>query len=532
MSENISDPAPYTHEDAPKDPNAISSAPVDASHTDASPEASREDTPRDMPQPQTPSNFEDPRRVWVQRPGEAPQMTSPSESPEPAPQGAPSLYAAEESQEARATWESGASFPLGSAGAPQMPTTSASPHKKRRSIAPKKGPSWFALILAMVLTAIVSLGGAWVMLENRPTARATVSASSSQSAKTNSTSVTPVAPSGDSPDWKAVAQAVSPAVVTINVSTASASDVGSGVVYDASGDIVTNYHVISEAEDGKGQILVTLADGRIYDADVVGADQTTDLAVIRVENAPADLTVASFSSSSDLAVGQEVMAVGAPLGLSNTVTTGIISALNRPVEVSTGGRQSHDIDPNDPFGQLPKLRKNQTANSESVITNAIQVDASINPGNSGGPLFDSAGKVIGINSSIASNTSSSQTAGSIGLGFAIPVDLVTSVANQLIETGKVDHAMLGVSVTTGAVVVDDSRVAGAKVVGLSPRSAAAEAGIRSGDVIIAVNGETVSSSKQLTGYIRRYTDGDEVTITYVRDGQRSDVQVRLVSDRS
>lgn len=395
----------------------------------------------------------------------------------------------------------------------------------------RRGPSWLAMILGMVATAAVSLSGAFVML-NAGHGKASETDSPANTA-TSASTVQPVSASGEDPDWQAVAAAVQPAVVTISVQSSSSSGVGSGVIYDAQGDIVTNYHVVSGATGADATIQVTLSDGRLYNATVVGTDPTTDLAVIRLENAPSDLTVAAFGSSSDLAVGQEVMAVGAPLGLSNTATTGIISALNRPVEVSRSKEDSQEADPNDPFGQLPGFgggqEENQTraqASTDTQITNAIQVDASINPGNSGGPLFDATGRVIGINSSIASNTSSDK-AGSIGLGFAIPVDLVTSVADQLIATGTVDHAVLGVSVTTKAVAVDGSNVAGASVEELTRGGAAAQAGLQAGDVITAVDGEPVSSSKQLTGYIRRYRSGQEVTITYVRNGEKRDVTVTL-----
>lgn len=393
----------------------------------------------------------------------------------------------------------------------------------------RRGPSWLAMILGMTATAAVSLSGSFAMLYAGH--GKTNETDSSANTATSASTVQPVSNSGEDPDWQAVAAAVQPAVVTISVRSSSSSGVGSGVIYNAQGDIVTNYHVVSGATGADATIQVTLSDGRLYNATVVGTDPTTDLAVIRLENAPSDLTVAAFGSSSDLAVGQEVMAVGAPLGLSNTATTGIISALNRPVEVSRSKEDSQELDPNDPFGQLPGFGGGQEENqpqpsTETQITNAIQVDASINPGNSGGPLFDVTGRVIGINSSIASNTSSDK-AGSIGLGFAIPVDLVTSVADQLIATGTVDHAVLGVSVTTKAVAVDGSNVAGASVEELTRGGAAAQAGLQAGDVITAVDGEPVSSSKQLTGYIRRYRSGQEVTITYVRNGEKRDVTVTL-----
>ena len=383
----------------------------------------------------------------------------------------------------------------------------------------RKGPGWLALVASMLVTALVTAGGLWFVL--RPD-----STQDSSAASANGGTVASVASADSAPDWQAVASAVSPAVVTIQVQSSSSTGMGSGVVYDAKGDIVTNYHVIAAAVQSGGKIQVTLADGRIYDAEVVGHDRTTDLAVIRLVNPPSDLTVARFGSSSHLTVGAPVMAIGAPLGLSKTVTTGIVSALNRPVEVAVDDDSSKNNgqgDSSDPFGQ----QKRNQSSSDTVITNAIQVDASLNPGNSGGPLFDQTGAVVGINSSIKSVTSSDGQAGSIGLGFAIPSDLVTSVADQLIAKGTVSHAVLGVNVTTAAVSVGGDTYAGAEIADVTSGGAADKAGLRKGDVITQVEGQEVSSAKQLTGYIRRYKGGDTVKLTYVRDGASHEVQVAL-----
>lgn len=474
------------------------------------------------------------RSQWAQRPAQAPIAPSgaPAAPPAPATPYAPSRAS---SAPAAGGGARGAANPWaagpGAPGGPTPPMGAAplpAPPGARGTATTRRGPSWLALFLAMLLTSALTLVGAWGLLgANRLAAPRASTAPQSERAA----SVEPVSATGDSPDWAAVASAVSPATVTIGVSSDSSSGVGSGVIYDAQGDIVTNYHVISTAIGGAGRITVTLADGRMYEGEIIGQDQTTDLAVVRLKNPPADLAIATFGSSTDLRVGDEVMAIGAPLGLSNTVTTGIISALNRPVEVSTEDSPSEQSDPNDPFGQLPGLRNPQTASSDPVITNAIQVDASINPGNSGGPLFDSSGRVIGINSSIASNSGSSSTAGSIGLGFAIPVDLVTSVADQIIATGSAEHAVLGVSVTTGQARAEDSVLAGAEIAEVSSGGAAEAAGLLTGDVIVAVNGESVSSSKQLTGYIRRYKGGDSVQVTYVRGGATHEVTATLQAQR-
>lgn len=386
--------------------------------------------------------------------------------------------------------------------------------------APKRsGVSLGTLAMAMLLTAALSMGGMYAL--NSYLGGQTKGAAPTSS---NTAAPTPAsaAPEGTSMDWQAIAASVSPTVVTINVTAPTESGVGSGVIYADDGTIVTNHHVIMPAVNNQGRIQVTLKDGRLYEATIVGTDPSTDLAVIRLTNPPSDLTVATFGSSANLTVGAHVMAIGSPLGLSNTVTTGIISALDRPVAVQA--KPQRQFDPNDPFGQL-----DPNANAtESVVTNAIQVDASINPGNSGGPLFDASGTVIGINSSIASLAqSSSDTAGSIGLGFAIPVDLVRSVADQLIQTGTVAHAILGVNISTAAVEAAGTTYVSARIEELVPGGAAEKAGLRVGDAITHVDGSMVTSAKSLSGFIRRYTAGDTVTIAYIRDGKSTEVEVTL-----
>lgn len=323
-----------------------------------------------------------------------------------------------------------------------------------------------------------------------------------------------------SPNWQGVSAAVASSVVTINVSTQDSGAVGSGVIYSAEGLILTNHHVIKDAQNDGGEIRVTLTDQRFFAAQIVGTDPTTDLAVIKLQNPPSDLNVASFGTSKTLAVGQAVMAIGSPLGLSNTVTTGIISALDRPVEVSA----QRKADPNDPFAQfLPHASADDT-----IITNAIQIDASINPGNSGGPLFDAQGKVIGINSSIASIAQAgSDSAGSIGLGFAIPVDLARNVADQLVSKGRVAHAILGVTIKSVAVDVDGTAHLGAQVDQLVPGGAADLAGVHSKDLITHIDGRRVGSAKALQGMIRSFTAGDSITVTIVRDGHVMDIPVTL-----
>jgi putative serine protease PepD len=249
---------------------------------------------------------------------------------------------------------------------------------------------------------------------------------------------------------------------------------GSGAILDDKGHIVTNNHVISGAK----QIQVTLANGQMYTAQVVGADTTTDLAVIKLDNPPSDLKPVEFADSDSLAVGQGVMAIGNPLGYDDTATTGIVSALNRPVSVA-----------------------DDNGNAE-IVTNAIQIDAAINPGNSGGPTFDAAGKVIGINSSIASTATSSSEAGSIGIGFAIPANLVKRVSQEIIDNGSVKHVQLGVTITDGTAEADGVTRGGAKVASVVSGSPADKAGLKIGDTIVAFNDHAVNNTYSLLGYVR------------------------------
>ena len=306
------------------------------------------------------------------------------------------------------------------------------------------------------------------------------------------------AKSGTAVDWTAVAKEVSDSVVAIDVATSDGEAKGSGVVISDKGYIATNNHVISGAQ----QIQVTLASGAVYSAKVVGTDTTTDLAVIKLDNPPSDLKVAEFADSDNLAVGEAVMAIGNPLGYDDTATTGIVSALNRPVTVT-------DDDNN------------------AIVTNAVQIDAAINPGNSGGPTFNAAGQVIGINSSIASTASSSGTVGSIGIGFAIPSNLVKRVANEIIDNGSVKHVVLGITIKSSSVEADGVTRGCAQVQAVTDGGPASKAGVKAGDSIVAFNGKAVNNNYSLLGYVRASAMGDKVKLTVVRGGNTMDLEVTL-----
>lgn len=344
-----------------------------------------------------------------------------------------------------------------------------------------------ALCLGVGFTAITN---GWV--------HAPTSSSLSDVKSNTSGSGSAKAKSGTAVDWTAVAKEVSDSVVAIDVATSDGEAKGSGVVISDKGYIATNNHVISGAQ----QIQVTLASGAVYSAKVVGTDTTTDLAVIKLDNPPSDLKVAEFADSDNLAVGEAVMAIGNPLGYDDTATTGIVSALNRPVTVT-------DDDNN------------------AIVTNAVQIDAAINPGNSGGPTFNAAGQVIGINSSIASTASSSGTAGSIGIGFAIPSNLVKRVTNEIIDNGSVTHVVLGITIKSSSVEADGVTRGCAQVQAVTDGGPASKAGVKAGDSIVAFNGKAVNNNYSLLGYVRASAMGDKVKLTVVRGGNTMDLEVTL-----
>ncbi|MER6033271.1 trypsin-like peptidase domain-containing protein [Streptomyces sp. NPDC001835] len=308
-----------------------------------------------------------------------------------------------------------------------------------------------------------------------------------------------------------VASRALPSTVTIEAeSTSGEGGTGTGFVFDTQGHIVTNNHVVADAVDG-GKLSATFPNGRKYDAEVVGHAQGYDVAVIKLKNAPSDLKPLALGNSDKVAVGDETIAIGAPFGLSNTVTTGIISAKNRPVASSDG-----------------------SSSSKASYMSALQTDASINPGNSGGPLLNASGAVIGINSAIQSSSSGgfgSGQSGSIGLGFAIPINQAKYVAQQLIKSGKPVYAKIGASVsledsTAGAKITDQGASGSAAVESGGP---ADKAGLKPGDVITKLDDHVIDSGPTLIGEIWTHKPGDKVTITYKRGGQEHTVDLTLGS---
>ncbi|NLE80184.1 MAG: trypsin-like serine protease [Rhodococcus sp.] len=298
-------------------------------------------------------------------------------------------------------------------------------------------------------------------------------------------------------DVAQVADAVLPAVVSIQVAVGEQGSTGSGVVIDGAGYIVTNNHVISAAAtapDG-GKIQVIFSDGTKTDAQIVGRDTKTDLAVLKVS--ADNLTVAELGKSADIQVGEDVVAVGSPLGLSKTVTRGIVSAVHRPMRLSGAG-----------------------SDTQAVI-DAVQTDAAINHGNSGGPLVDDEGRVIGINTAMLS-----ESGGSVGLGFAIPIDDVTKVAQTLIRDGVMHHPVIGVNART---VVNDV-TSGAEVANVTQGGPAAQAGIVERDVIVKVGDRSVSGADELVVAVNDQKMGEPVNVQLVREGRLVDVTVTPISD--
>ncbi|MFI7124578.1 S1C family serine protease [Nonomuraea sp. NPDC050153] len=301
-----------------------------------------------------------------------------------------------------------------------------------------------------------------------------------------------------------VAAKVQPTVVMIQGQTGE----GSGVVLSDDGLILTNNHVVVGAGQGGSQMTVKFNDGKTAKASVVGTDPTTDLAVIRADGV-SGLTKATLGDSDIVKVGDPVLAIGSPLGLDGSVTAGIVSALDRTLTV--GGEQRQQIPPGWGWGQ-----QDQQGSGTTTIGGAIQTDASINPGNSGGALVNAAGELIGINTAIASDAAGG------GVGFAIPVNTAKQVSEQLISNGKVSHAFLGVSVTDAT-----GDVPGALVRQITEGSPAAKAGLQQGDLITKIGDKVVDGGDTVVGQVRGFKPGQQVKITYMRDGKTSDVTVTL-----
>ncbi|WIB16367.1 trypsin-like peptidase domain-containing protein [Curtobacterium sp. MCPF17_050] len=334
----------------------------------------------------------------------------------------------------------------------------------------------------------------------------------------------------------AVAAKATPSVVTINVSASSEAGTGSGVVLNKEGYIVTNTHVVTlDGDSANGTISVTTSNGKVYKGTLVGTDPTVDLAVIKID-AP-DLTPIDFADSSKLNVGDTAVAIGAPLGLSNTVTDGIVSTLNRSIQVTSSdpnaGGDTNEGQGNNGNGPFDFWGNGDNGSSSGASTTVslpvIQTDASINPGNSGGALLDDKGALIGINVAIASagsSDSSSSQAGSIGVGFSIPSNLVKRVATEIVENGKATHGLLGASVGDATEDASATQV-GALIKDVTSGGAAADAGLQKGDVVTKLGDASIADATDLTAQVRFYAGGATTEITYVRNGETRTANVKL-----
>ena len=417
--------------------------------------------------------------------------------PTPSAQGAAPAAA----QQAFATQQGPTTHPapttqLSPWGAPVAPAPAAPPEAPAPA---RRGPGWGALIGVSLAVALVSglLGGLLgaALTDGESFGSTGSAAGSAPSVGAGATT----RPDGSVAN---IAARTTPSVVTLRVEGGGGTGTGSGWVYDERGHIVTNKHVVASAADG-GEITVVLANGQQVPATIVGRDASYDLAVVKVDRT--DLDPLELGRSADVVVGDQVIAVGAPLGLDSTVTSGIVSALNRPV---TPGEAD-----------------------DQAFINAIQTDAAINPGNSGGPLLDMQGRVIGVNSAIARAPGSeiSGQSGNIGVGFAIPSDQVATTVEQLITTGKAVHPIIGVFLDSTydgeGVRIADEGPSGQPAV--APDGPADEAGLRAGDVVIAFEGRPVSDDGELVVLIRSRTVGDSVTLTIMRGGSRRDVTMVL-----
>jgi putative serine protease PepD len=382
-------------------------------------------------------------------------------------------------------------------GAPQqhaMPGQPVSPAPRKRS---RAGVLTIGALAIALVSAGVGGGVATLVKPDRP------------AISTSALGAAPSEPAASLPagSVEQVAAKVVPSVVKLETDMGRQSEEGSGIILSSDGLILTNNHVVAAAKGGPGgpgapgdtQTKVTFANGNTTSFTVVGTDPSSDIAVVRAAGA-SGLTPITLGSSANLRVGQDVVAVGSPLGLEGTVTTGIVSALNRPV--AAGG----DVQ------------------NQNTVLDAIQTDAAINPGNSGGALVNMNGELVGVNSAIATlgGDSADAQSGSIGLGFAIPVDQAKRIADELIQSGTASHASLGVQVG------NDAATDGAKIVDVTSGGAASAAGLPSGVVVTKIDDRVIGSADALVAAVRSKAPGDQVTLTYLdQSGKPQTVQVTL-----
>ncbi|KQR49508.1 serine protease [Microbacterium sp. Leaf161] len=419
----------------------------------------------------------------------------------------------------------GAAFGLHTAAEPGQPVDGSTKVKETK---PRAGVKFAAIVLAAALVGGVAGFGGGAILNGISDQGSTGVAQGPETITVNNP--------GSVNETTAVATEALPSVVTIEVAGSDQGGSGSGVIISDDGYVLTNTHVVTlGGAVADPTIRVTTSDGRIFSATVVGTDPIYDLAVIKLEDAT-DLTPIDFADSSKLNVGDTAVALGAPLGLSNSVTTGIVSALNRSIQIASSAlpdSSSEDAPQNEqetpeegegPFQfDLPGNTSQQS--SESISIAVIQTDAAINHGNSGGALVNAKGELIGINVAIASSGSSEES-GSIGIGFAIPANIAQRVSEEIIADGAASHGLLGASVRDAA-SVENADVSGAYIAEVTGGGAAAVGGLKADDVVTAFNGVPITSASDLTAQVRAAAAGSDAKVTYIRGGKEYEIEVTL-----
>ena len=426
--------------------------------------------------------------------------------------------------------------PVGSERAPETPQQSSLPPEPPKPEAPKPGANLpkrsapVGIIAALAVGALVGgVSGAGVSMwaagnnGSNPAGEGATPTSITVNDPSHATTIT------------AVAAKASPSVVTINVTGGTSAGTGSGIVLSKDGYVLTNTHVVTlGGASADGAITVKTNDGRLLPAKLVGTDPIVDLAVIKIDDV-SDLQPAEFADSSKLNVGDTTVAIGAPLGLSGTVTNGIVSALNRSISVASaavpenagGGEKAPAPNSSDPFDfwnfDIPGQDNSATQASSTISLSVIQTDAAINQGNSGGPLLDANGRVIGVNVAIA-RAGGSEAAGSIGVGFAVPSLLAQRIAKELIEDGTASHGLLGAGVAENQ---SNATTVGATISEITNGGAAEGGGLKVGDVITKLDGIPITDTKDLIAQVRVQAAGAKVDVTYLRGGDAGTTTVTL-----
>jgi len=493
--------------------------------------------------PETPATPEIPATPGASAPVPANATPAPPAPPmPPVPRGVYEAQSAAPAQSALPQSPYAAQPQAPFAGQPQQPfvnAPAAKPTKTKNTGESFRRTRPVLLVAALAVGAIVggAAGGGIVMAVNGNNSGTSVNAITTPANITvnnpdNATTIT------------AVAAKASASVVTISATSSSAGGTGSGVVLSEDGYVLTNTHVVTlDGAAGDAAITVKTNDGRLLSATVVGTDPMSDLAVVKIDDVD-NFQPIDFADSSKLNVGDTAIAIGAPLGLSGTVTDGIVSAINRSITIassavpeeteSTAPQETPEQD--SPFdfwipGQGDQEQSAPAASSATIAIPVIQTDAAINPGNSGGALLNADGELIGINVAIASagGTSAASQSGSIGVGFAIPVNLAKRVSDEIIKNGEATHGLLGASILDVTELPDQADVTtvGASIQEISAGGAAASAGLKAGDVITGIDGLPVTGKNDLTAQVRALAAGADATLTYVRDGKSATVDVTL-----